>query len=568
VSPASERLDALVATLFGQIRLHNLAVANSAPDEANVKAFARKRVVPLAALLEAGHHVGLTLPVPEQLPYLYSTADWPGDSPPAGRLANREVPPHTALRALIGFWLLQCHRGGGADRLTRGMLWTLHRHGYRDALAFVFDAIVSGAIIDSVTGIEVLNRLLLARRQAPSDDRIFESFARTVPRSPAQWRTFDVSRPLFAPRMARPELTDDIDWLQSRAAERIAACRASRDAGEWSFGLAEIGPLCAILSRSFRELGLDRDLAYGVFTAQVEEIQADCGAYFLCIDFSSEFTDADRLHTRWIMAEAMEKMSRFHGGDWLERILEERVLVPDALYDLYWEDPQTLTDRTPPQWRAPAAPLRAALADTSADNATYPLIPVGTGFRPMSREALRGEVAQRGVEMDDEEIETVHSILERAYSGDVQSYVVASEIPRIDNLAVPAVTIKLLADRVRLEEHELGSWLREVYEAIQAAAGLEALRALIVGQPAAVASLADYVQAYPNFAHGHAERAIELDLAGQPAQAWDHIATAIAISPDEDTFWQSAGVILGRLRDDSGALLAKFMAEYLSSRSG
>lgn len=562
---ASPRLDALVSTFFEQIRIFNLASGQHHIDEERLAAFLKRRLPPLLALLHAGDHFGLTFRIPERLPFFYSVAEWPAEAPPAGMIATREIATHTAVQALSGFWFLQCTRGHGVVRLTRGMLWMLDRHGYRGALQFLFDAIISGTVIDWVAGVEVLSSLLQARRQVANDALIFTQFARRVPRKLAEWRDLDVSPPPSA-RQVRPDLFDDIDWLQAQGTERIEACRRSKDATEWIAGLAEIGLLCVILSQTFRRLGLDIDLAYGSFAAQVEEIQADCGSGFMVLNLVVGFGDEDRLRIPWSMAGAMAVMAKFHDDEWLERIIDQRVLVPDALLDLYYENPPAFEKSVPPAWRVPEPWLRAVLAELGTRDAPYALVPVGAGFRGFPAETLRAEAEARGVQLDSDDIEAITSILRRGHSGETQHYPVLTEVSHIGGIEVPAPTIERLASHTRLEPHQLEDWIRSLYDSITASAGLKALQDLIQGKPGEIATLADYVRIYPNFPLGHAERAIELDRSGQPDRAWDQIAIALAFLPDDVLLWQSASAILAGLGDQTGAALARFMKEYLGSK--
>ncbi len=564
---AEPRLASVARKLFEGARLFGLAAGQfGPPKEERVASFVYRRVAPLSAMLFAARHFEVELGVPERMTFFYNTNDWPADAPPAGWLVECPEPPRdVALRSMSGFWLLQCRDMGDA-RLMRGALWILHRHGYSIALDFLLDSIVSGVIVNANTARRTLMALLGARRRVTTDDHVLSYFASSVPTTLAAWTELNCDGPLpdFLHRERRSNLTDDLDLLQERFATRIDAVRAASNADEWITGRAELSRLARVIAELFQDLGLDEDLAYGAFTAQVEEIKADGGMFFL--EYDDTFSDRDRAEISWVPAEAMGKMSSFYDADWLDQIMDERALVPDTLLDLYFDAPERIGERVTDPWLSPSTHLRVAFAEAVMDEPSfYPFTPVGTGFLPFPPDMLREAITALGATADDDDLAAMLDILRRGYSGEVRASD-GEEMAYIGNVAVAEATAARLAAKVGVDKWRLEDWLDRAYRRACGDFALVSLRALVSREPSYFSSVEEYVTVFPNSCYGYQELAIEQDLAGKSEAAWVAIETALVLEPDNDVVWQSAAVILGRLGDHSQALVAQLMAQYLADR--
>ena len=564
---APARLDPLASAIFLQHRLFGLA-HHRGPDRESLTDFVVRRNAPLGALLFAAPHFGVPITIPPELTFFYNTADWPDDAPPAGWVADAIVPPPDAMRSRPGDWTLQGSDGGGLSRLARGTLWTLHHHGYRRALEFVIDSICSGVVVHSGVAIEWLTSLLGVRRRVASDADIFRQFARRVPGSPAEWRSFDIDRPALLSAAPCRTPTDDLDWLQAATLSRIAAARAAGNADEWLSRFLETSKLCRVISESFQAMGLDEDLAYGAFVAQVEEIKAD-GGMFMLWHFNN-FADTDRASVPWSPATAMARIAQARGEEWLEQIMEERVLVPDALLDLYFENPVQFDEALRDPWLVPSAAIRMAFAEINQQGSEYPFMPVGVGLLPISIEMLRAETERADVEMETEDLEDLLAVLRRGFESRTRDIAIGDidleDSEFIGFVTVPRALVQRLTARTGAEGFALEKWILRIYYAICADFARDSLIALISGEPSHFASLEEFVAAFPNLSLGRHERAIELDQQGDAEAAWTEIADAILLQPDNELIWHSAAVILDRLGTSAEAMVARFMAQCLTDR--
>lgn len=562
------RLGSIARKLFESVRLFGLAAGQiGPPKEEKVISFAYGRVAPLGAMLFAAEHFAVELDISERLTFFYSTVNWPADVPPAGWVV--ELPSQSrdiAFRAMVGFWCLQS-RGDASDRLMRGALWVLHHHGYNRALDFVLDSITSGVIVNAATARDMLTALLKARRKVAGDDHLFRYFSPSVPATLVAWTKLDVRGPPldFLHRPRRFDLHDDFDLLSARCASLIDTVRAASNADEWIMGLAELSRLARVIAELFQNFELDKDLAYGAFTAQVEEIKADGATFF--ISYGEEFDDRDRAAISWVPAVAMGKMAAAYDAAWLEQIMEERVLVPDALLDLYFEAPDQFAEQVASPWIEPSAHVRAAFAEMAIDEPSfYRFTPVGTGFLPISDDMLRDALAESGLTVDDEDLAMMLDVLRRGYGGEVKTSG-SQNVPYVGNVAVTEATAVRLAALAGVDAWRLDGWLARAYRRACRHFALASLEALMKSEPSYFASLADFVTAFPNFSSGYQELAIELDQSGQPEKAWPALETALTLEPDNDLIWQSAAVLLDSLGDHDQAMVARFMARFLQDRS-
>jgi hypothetical protein len=318
----------------------------------------------------------------------------------------------------------------------------------------------------------------------------------------------------------------------------------------------------------FRRLGLDEDLAYGAFAGQIEELKADGGGMFLSWGVGSSIVSKDRLALSWAMAGALAAIGQAQGADWFAQLQDERVAVPDDLLDQYRQNPRQLESHVPAEWRAPSPPLRMVLAELLLDHPYYPYVPVGDPEAPPDEMMVREAVERDGYKLSAAMIAFVTEVIGAALAG--RASIAAEDEPceLVCWVRVPKPNADRLAAELGLDCHDLTDWLEESYGRICASRTSHELAELIspTGQPAEN-GLAAYLERHPNFPHAYVERAIELDLAGSPVEAWDMMATALAMDPSDPIFWQSAGVLLRRLGEDAQAAVAAAVGMSLEAEN-
>ncbi len=118
-----------------------------------------------------------------------------------------------------------------------------------------------------------------------------------------------------------------------------------------------------------------RTLAYAGFAAQFEEIQADIAGFNAGIRIKAAVNDL--LKPNWSMAAAVAIMARGQPVDIFERVNEERVLVPDALQELYRQHPRLDEVALPQEWASTPAWLRPIMARLLLRDEAYPYRQVG-----------------------------------------------------------------------------------------------------------------------------------------------------------------------------------------------
>jgi hypothetical protein len=113
-------------------------------------------------------------------PILYNTADWPRESPPAGKFRQaRSLSLEQHLNSYILFWHFQTKDGSRLNdavsaKVCRASLWLCREDGFLAALEYVIDLLMAGVIIDPRVCYQVFRMLLDARRRVVSVEEIID----------------------------------------------------------------------------------------------------------------------------------------------------------------------------------------------------------------------------------------------------------------------------------------------------------------------------------------------------------------------------------------------------------
>jgi hypothetical protein len=329
---------ALTRILLEQVQGFGLLGCHAAPIDDDLKWLAKTKTNPLNLVFGILEHLTGRSALPDDIPLLYHTAGWPAEAPPAGYAGETTaVRGRDHLASLLAFWTLQLRNnddpGPAAYKMVRAALWVVRARGLAAALQYVFALFDAGFVIRPEVASNAIWLLLDGRRRVPCDADLPRLLLKTLPDAPAAWARTDFRNPFLAKLRPNPrtELTDELDLLCDLVAERIVRARESEDLTGWILAQARLGIAAGSVLNVFRWAKVDDDLAYAGFAAQFDEIVADCGGFFLPARIVSPITQGDRLAAHWGLAGAMAVISTGHEPEWLVRILQERVLIPDAL---------------------------------------------------------------------------------------------------------------------------------------------------------------------------------------------------------------------------------------------
>ena len=196
--------------------------------------------------------------------------------------------------------------------------------------------------------------LLKARRLVSDDKELIEFLLEGPDYSQSVWTTLAFRDLQLTGEIIREDLDDDLDLLVSLVQTRTAAARLASNAGEWELALARLGMCAKVVVVLMHQLNIDQDLAYSEFAAQFEEIAADCGGYFR----AKRAGYGGGAQLNWAGASAIGLIGKAKGAEFFERILEERVPVPDALKEVYRKNGRIITADLPNIWLYPPAELQ------------------------------------------------------------------------------------------------------------------------------------------------------------------------------------------------------------------
>jgi hypothetical protein len=542
----------------------------------DLEQLAKSRIAPLRLLIQLLEEVSRYPILAESAPLLYHTAEWPDKTPPAGYV--KEVNQFSGgdfLKSLIAFWTLQIqckdNPESSAAKLVRASLWIVREHGVLAALKYIFDLRDAGFIIHDVAAVEAISLLLQSRRKVNDDSELPEFLLKTCPTQPSDWIHTDFRnkfwKGLRSPK--RPDLTDDTDLLCDLVTQRIEQARESVDLTAWTVSIARLGAAASIALRVLRRLQADKNLAYAAFASQFDEIAADAGSNFM-VGRASPIEREDRLIPSWGLAGAIAAMASQQGKEWHYRVLEERVLVPDALITLYDQHPRELKRVTPPNWRRYSPHLVPLMAQLLLKDEMYGVRPVENGLKLATKCRVKAACRALGEEQSDEAIVVITAFLTQMLSDHEQKLSIAMGAGQIKlcNRYFPSADVDKLRTYIVIDDDRLMDWFGKLYAIL----GWHDLTADMTKASTLCATATSsegtaifdaLVKMYPHFPMLRLERAMTLDERGQSNEAWQEMERSLLLDPNQSLAWHSAAIILKNLGQNDDSLLAMAISQTM-----
>jgi hypothetical protein len=537
----------------------------------------RRSIAPLSPLfvMSSQQHLPRLDPT---FPLLYRTVGWPNGVPPAGRLADSpDCTLNDAIASLSAFWRLQLHRPNGtlvaeigaAHKVVRAALWLVRDAGFESALEYFFALVDNGFFLHPQVAWYALTMLLAARRATPDDASLPAYLLKDPPTAMDDWPKADFAK-IFGLGPFQRELTDDAELLCGFVEDRAAAARAAATLDDWMIAYARLGIAANATHMALSGVGVGKLLAFSASVYRFQEFSADVGAYFHST-FGSLLVEANlpgpryasSLRPTFAAAWVMAIKAKDKPDGWLDYLLEERVLVPDALLPLVKPNNLSLAVSLPETWQRPTPLLAPILGWFSFrdvwwshhrmindDKFCVParvsaaLIALGT-----DAEALTPYVALLLVAQSEAGA--------RTFSPDMRAETIKLTIEDIAThlgIAPEAVPVWLDQVHLQLSTDDVDQVIREDRERDEMGQHEENLM-----------QTEQLLRAYPFSGVVHAERAVRMVDAGKFDDAWTIARNAVLLDPIRPNNWRSAAIALLSVGAIDDGEVANALAETIKN---
>jgi tetratricopeptide (TPR) repeat protein len=303
------------------------------------------------------------------MPYLLCSSETAPDAPPAGYCDEETT---IGLRTLLStryiFWQMQ-HLPDAAPTilccLVRAALYILHTRNFNASVRYLLDLHKHGYLLSSALLQHCLVFLFEVRQRVARDEDIVP-LCIGLRDGAAGWRSAELLPvDLQALPMLR-EAAEGLAYLLQTADNDIDEVRAARSYDEWVLGQHYLTGLMMTAHFLLGYLDMQDEPAFIAFDVRYEEIVADGFAYYHMLRGAPERYPFEMKLT---YSYAIIKAAQMGGGDWQDRLCDERVVVPDQLADLLLPNDGTINlqpapDSIPVAWRllsAAVAPVYALL---------------------------------------------------------------------------------------------------------------------------------------------------------------------------------------------------------------
>jgi hypothetical protein len=451
-----------------------------------------------------------------EMPYLWNTVNWNSLEATAGVLPRDGSPrPSDLIYSQFAAWSAAANGNYPRGRLLKGVLRHCRQHGFVDATRLVVRLGQCGFAPASDRA-SVLAMLMRARSAVRDDSQVmelllpgFDSWDSVIDLSNAEVNSswlFEEGREL-APRHARPQ--EAVLSLLEYCMNEVNELRSSKSLDEWTVrwatthsAIVDLMSTAALLER--------QPLTLRSALGQLEEIMADAGGYAgaLMIDLKQGPPHGPRLLAT-LRDVILALPEHLHG-----RLTGQRVLGP-AWLPLDRDSPVEVPDEG---WERLGLEVMAAIATIfpESSNIEFP--------RRSERSSYHPDAPVQSIDSLVEEIEARTRAGVDRFTSDRQValslvHELLSELDRdaIDNIKVIGICEKGL---------DLCPWS----------------------------------------AIFRSEMAIALDGTDRPSEALQYMREAVTLDVSNPLYWQSLGVILGRLGKSSDARLAKGFSIFLADR--
>jgi hypothetical protein len=283
-------------------------------------------------LLDGGEAIKQAI-APED-PFIYNTAKWPKGCPCGGKLeANDAISLDIHFLSLWMFWNLQLEadsRDSAPSKIARAALWVLKNTGsFCAAISYILDLQISGFVLNRRYATEALVTLFNARRRVMNDDELIGFFLDETTGNSPDWTRIQFKKFNFDQPIVRPDIDDDFDLLIDRAESEIERVINAESYDDWLLGQLTLNSLLNTVHSIFDHYSTDNLLHYIARMKRIGEIRADAGGFSKLFKLYIKGIKAD-----FTMAAVAAIMLSAKTEDWIDRILEDRAVVPAQLEQL------------------------------------------------------------------------------------------------------------------------------------------------------------------------------------------------------------------------------------------
>lgn len=516
------QMSSILSGLFKQLQMAALftqyfETAPREPTESFLERFGSRPAL-LNSILTATEMYRPGSVVTDPVPAVANRAHWSSPQDLGGYLS---VKPNELLASYLGTWNLGAQSAKSCPfRLIRVGFWYWHRtNDVFAALGLLFDLNRSGFFLQATHFAQAVFKLCDAYTRDFNIDLLenhnFES----------QSADDDLTRVLedLSPRPHNPaKVQAAIEWVQDYAIDSAQRAREAKTPDEWFMHHSLLAGPAEILVWLDREHKTTLTIAQRAIASQFEEIGADLGAVGRVTWLAAREYRPLQINFSGAKVVALS-YRRTYGGEWLDKLLEDRVLLPEALRDAF-----------------------AAAYDGGALN-TLPKVSVPPDWQQVSEwiawslavAAERDPFVLRTCDFDGSVIKTKCEEMGFAPEGTTKFHEFSSE-------AQSEARYALIKEELAGLIHSPDVFSDDAETAIK--------------------KLQEILSLYPwnNFAR--LELGIRYDQTGHVAEGFREIRASILLEPTYALAWKSLSVVLNRLGNRQDAILAAAISEMIAQR--
>jgi len=318
-----------------------------------------------------------------------------------------------------------------------------------------------------------------------------------------------------------------VEWVTDCAIEEAQRAREATTSDEWLFQQPILRAAVEILTSLDRKHKALLTVSQRAVASQFEEVRADLGGAAMVTGLVARERRPLRIEYYGVTGVGLE-YQRTYGAEWLDKLLEDRVLLPEALRDHFALAyagatlPAFREVEVPVEWRYVSEWMAWSFAVALKKD------PVVLRSRDFDIETIYAKCREMGFEAE----EDTEDPGIREFSSEAQSEA-----------------------RHELTVDELTGLLQspEVFSDNDAAA-MEKLQTIISLYP------------WNNFARQ--ELGIRYDQSGNVAEGFAQLRASVLLDPTYGLTWQSLSVVLNRLGNRQDSMLAAAMAEMILQKEG
>lgn len=291
-----------------------------------------------------------------KLSFVANRSVWSPAVPVGGYLADEpRLPRSEVVRSYDVMWSLDVERGHAMAPALRGSAWVCTSRSFPDAVRYLLDLQHDGYLGGVKSLMKALLVLCWAREQVQEDRDLPGVIFEKLPKTTEQWLTTGFRSDLYGVDAPR-DMAGTASIILERCLEFVDRVRAAKTYAEWIVGQMNLAMLLQGAVVSAKQYLPEPSLVTRALLDQLEEIMADAIVFFTPV-----ITGVPLLRAHFSQARHLSrKLARVDQNQWKSRILNERLLIPNALRHLvdhpYWLDEQVKIE-LPTDWETVSCDL-------------------------------------------------------------------------------------------------------------------------------------------------------------------------------------------------------------------